>query len=73
MKYSLSIILPFLNEINSLKKTLSILNKLNLKKNFNNLLSKIDKKKRKKFFIKKNIKILNIINKPNHLLVELLI
>ena len=33
-KYSISIILPILNEINSLKKTLKILNKINVKKEF---------------------------------------
>ena len=33
-KYSISIILPILNEINSLKKTLKILNKISVKKEF---------------------------------------
>ena len=34
MKYSISIILPILNEINSLKKTLQILNKIRVDKEF---------------------------------------
>ncbi len=34
MKYSISIILPILNEINSLKKTLQILNKIKVDKEF---------------------------------------
>ncbi|MDC3243242.1 glycosyltransferase [Candidatus Pelagibacter sp.] len=34
MKYSISIILPILNEINSLKKTLQILNKIQVDKEF---------------------------------------
>ena len=34
MKYSISIILPILNEINSLKKTLLILNKIKVDKEF---------------------------------------
>ncbi len=49
MKYSLSIILPFLNEINSLKKTLSILNKIKIEKEFLIICSaKLTKKKIKK-------------------------
>ena len=34
MKYSISIILPILNEINSLKKTLHILDKIQVDKEF---------------------------------------
>ena len=34
MKYSISIILPILNEINSLKKTLQILDKIRVDKEF---------------------------------------
>ena len=34
MKYSISIILPILNEINSLKKTLQIINKIRVDKEF---------------------------------------
>ena len=49
MKYSLSIILPFLNEINSLKKNLSILNKIKIEKEFLIInLEKLTKKKIKK-------------------------
>ena len=49
MKYSLSIILPFLNEINSLKKTLSVLNKIKIEKEFLIICSaKLTKKKIKK-------------------------
>ncbi len=58
MKYSLSIILPFLNEINSLKKTLSILNKIKFEKEFLIIYSaKLTKKKNKErnFFIKEKI------------------
>ena len=40
MKYSISIILPILNEINSLKKTLSILNKIKVDKEFLVIYSK---------------------------------
>ncbi len=40
MKYSISIILPILNEINSLKKTLSILNKIKVEKEFLVIFSK---------------------------------
>ena len=59
MKYSLSIILPFLNEINSLKKTLSILNKIKFEKEFLIIYSaKLTKKKIKKeiFSLKKKYK-----------------
>ena len=40
MKYSISIILPILNEINSLKKTLLILNKIKVEKEFLVIFSK---------------------------------
>ena len=58
MKYSLSIILPFLNEINSLKKTLLILNKIKIEKEFLIIYSaQLTKKKVKKeiFSLKKKI------------------
>ena len=34
MKYSISIILPILNEINSLKKTLSVLDRIKVDKEY---------------------------------------
>ena len=40
MNYSISIILPILNEINSLKKTLLILNKIKVDKEFIVIYSK---------------------------------
>ena len=40
MKYSISIILPILNEINSLKKTLLIINKIKVDKEFIVIYSK---------------------------------
>jgi hypothetical protein len=46
MKYSVSIILPVLNEINSLKKTLFILNKIKIEKEYLIVFSKrFDSKK----------------------------
>ena len=60
MKYSISIILPILNEINSLKKTLLILNKIKVDKEFiviySDKLTK-DLVKNEINFLKKNIKI----------------
>ena len=49
--YSVSIILPILNEINSLKKTIKILNKINVQKEYliiysERLTNNIVKKKR---------------------------
>ena len=43
--YSLSIILPFLDEINSLKKTIDIINKQNKKNKYNYYLHKFWKPK----------------------------
>ena len=60
MKYSISIILPILNEINSLKKTLLILNKIKVNKEFiviySNKLTK-SSVKNEIYSLKKNIKI----------------
>lgn len=59
MKYSISIILPILNEIKSLKKTLIILNKIKVNKEFIIIYSnKLTKKLVKKeiFFLKKKYK-----------------
>ena len=58
MKYSISIILPILNEIKSLKKTLIILDKIKVNKEFIIIYSnKLSKKLVKKeiFFLKKKI------------------
>ena len=56
--YSVSIILPILNEINSLKKTIKILNKINIRKEyliiFSNKLTSSEVKK-EIFNLKKKI------------------
>jgi len=53
MNYSISIILPILNEFNSLKKTIKILNKIKVEKEFIIILSKnLTKEKTKKNIIK---------------------
>ena len=64
MKYSLSIILPFLNEINSLKKTLSVLNKIKIEKEFLIICSaKLTKKIKKEITsLKKKYKNLKCYN-----------
>ena len=76
MKYSISIILPILNEINSLKKTLSVLDRIKVDKEYlviySNKLTKNSVKNEIKS-LKKSTKNLNILNKLDHLLVELLI
>ena len=63
--YSVSIILPILNEINSLKKTIKILNKINIRKEyliiFSNKLTSSEVKK-EIFNLKKKYK--NILLKP---------
>ena len=59
-KYSISIILPILNEIESLKKTLKIINSINVNKEYIVIYSKklTDKSTKEKIFdLKKNIKI----------------
>ena len=64
-KFSISIILPFLNEINSLKKTIAILEKIKFKKEyiviFSNKLTikknKLELQKLKKSF--KNLRYFN--------------
>jgi hypothetical protein len=59
MKYSISIILPILNEINSLKKTLLILNRIKVDKEFLVIYSKKLTKnsvKNEIISLKKNIK-----------------
>ena len=65
MKYSISIILPSLNEIKSLQKTLIILNKIKVNKELIIIYSnKISKKLVKKeiFFLKQNYKNLKYIS-----------
>ena len=53
MNYSISIILPILNEFNSLKKTIQILNKIKVEKEFIIISSKnLTKTKTKKNIIK---------------------
>ena len=61
MNYSISIILPILNEFNSLKKTIQILDKIKVEKEFIIITSKkITKKKTKKNIIKLKKKIKSI-------------
>ena len=76
MNYSISIILPILNEINSLKKTLLIINKIKVDKEFIVIYSeKLTKNSVKDEInsLKKNIKILDVLSRLNLLLVEQLI
>ncbi len=63
--YSVSIILPILNEINSLKKTIKILDKINIKKEYLIIFSKLltnSKVKKEIINLKKRYK--NILIKP---------
>ena len=63
--YSVSIILPILNEINSLKKTLKILDKINVRKEYLIIYSnKLTDAKVKKEIIKLKTKYKNIRSKP---------
>ena len=63
--YSVSIILPILNEINSLKKTLKILDKINVRKEYLIIYSnKLTEAKVKKEIIKLKTKYKNIRSKP---------
>ena len=63
--YSVSIILPILNEINSLKKTLKILDKINVRKEYLIIYSnKLTDAKVKKEIIKLKTKYKNIHSKP---------
>jgi len=63
--YSVSIILPILNEINSLKKTIKILEKINVKKEYLVIFSnKLTNSKVKKELVKLKIKYKNIFFKP---------
>ena len=77
MNYSISIILPILNEINSLKKTLLIINKIKVDKEFiviySEKLTKNSVKDEIKSLKKKNTKISDVLNRLNLLLVEQLI
>ena len=63
--YSVSIILPILNEINSLKKTLKILDKINVRKEYLIIYSnKLTEAKVKKEIIKLKTKYKNMRSKP---------
>ena len=63
--YSVSIILPILNEINSLKKTIKILNKINIKKEYLIIFSKLlTNSKVKKEIINLKKRYNNILIKP---------
>ena len=73
-QYSLSIIIPIMSEINSLKKTLKIIDKIKVKKEYLIIYSKkfTPLEIQKEIFkLKKNIDILDTFIKKNLLLVVL--